>query len=99
MNPSLQVTVNRKMLQPITLSNGVTLPKGTSVAVSAACASKDPAIFENPEEFDGFRYHNLRQKEENDAKYQFATIGSDALSFGTWNPIFCLGSRANLNLI
>jgi hypothetical protein len=33
------------------------------LAASAACVNKDPAIFENPEEFDGFRYHNLRQKE------------------------------------
>jgi cytochrome P450 len=83
MNPSLQVTVNRKILQPVTLSNGVTLPKGTSVAASAACVNKDPAIFEKPEEFDGFRYHDLRQNGGNEAKYQFATIGRDALSFGT----------------
>lgn len=78
----MQVTVNRKILSPVTLSNGVTLPVGTSIAASAACVNTDPTLFENPEEFDGFRFSKLREKEGNEAKYQFATIGSDALNFG-----------------
>jgi hypothetical protein len=63
-----------------------------SLFTQAAEAATDVPLgrvtpLENPEEFDGFRYHNLRQKEGNEAKYQFATIGSDALSS---LPSFCL---------
>lgn len=82
MNPSLQVTVNRKILRPVILSNGFTLPVGTSIAASAGCVNKDPTLFEKSDEFDGFRFYKLRKKEGDETKYQFATIGSDALNFG-----------------
>ncbi|KAJ6092289.1 hypothetical protein N7467_004258 [Penicillium canescens] len=81
MNPPSMVSTNRKVLKSMKLSNGVELPVGTSLAASAGCVSRDAEIWEKPNEFDGFRFHKLRQQ-EGEEKYQFTSVNQDALSFG-----------------
>ena len=81
LSPPSMVSTNRKALKPLKLSNGVTIPAGTSLAASPACVSRDPAIWKNPDEFDGLRFYKLREA-EGEEKYQFATINEDSLSFG-----------------
>jgi hypothetical protein len=85
MNPPSMVSTNRKVLKSMKLSNGIELPVGTSLAASAGCVSRDAEIWEKPNEFDGFRFHKLRQQ-EGEEKYQFTSVNQDALSFGK----FCL---------
>ena len=42
------------------------------------------AFYENPGEFDGFRFYNLRDKDEQDGvtKYQMVNTSTDYLAFG-----------------
>lgn len=81
MSPPSMVSTNRKALKPLKLSSGVVIPAGTSLAASPACVSRDPAIWLNPDEFDGLRFYKLRE-EEGEEKYQFASVNQDSLSFG-----------------
>lgn len=85
-NPPSLVSTNRKIFKSMKLSDGTELPVGTSLAAPAGCVSKDPALWENPEKFDGLRCYKLRQ-ESGDEKYQFASASKDALSFGKFRKI------------
>jgi cytochrome P450 len=62
--------MNRQVEQEITLSNGLTLPKGTHIGVAAGPNALDPEFFEDPDRFDGFRFEKLRALPGNDNKYQ-----------------------------
>lgn len=75
------VSTNQKALKPLKLFNGVIIPAGTSLAASPACVSRDPTIWNIPDEFDGLRFYKLREAEGKE-KYQLATVNEDSLSFG-----------------
>ncbi|KAI1176099.1 cytochrome p450 monooxygenase [Nemania sp. FL0916] len=76
------VSVNRMVLSPVKLSDGTILPKNTSIAVAADAVARDPRIWGNPSEFDGFRFEKLRKTPADDNKYQFTSINEESLSFG-----------------
>jgi cytochrome P450 len=81
-NPAGLATMSREVLKPITFSDGTILSKGIFVAMPAHQLNMDSKLWENPEEFDGFRFEKLRAKEGNDNKFQFVTTGADNLNFG-----------------
>ncbi|KAK6591610.1 cytochrome p450, partial [Botrytis cinerea] len=82
MNPLNLVTMNRKMMDTVQLSDGTILPKGSFLGMAAGSIGFDPRIFENPDEFDGFRFEKLRQQEGAENKFQLVTTGKDSLAFG-----------------
>lgn len=81
LNPASLISVTRKVLKPVKLSNGVELPAGTGIGASSACVGRDPQLWDNADEFDGFRFFKLREK-EGDERYQFTSVNGDALGFG-----------------
>ncbi|KAE9977315.1 hypothetical protein BLS_001499 [Venturia inaequalis] len=84
LNPANSTTINRLMRADFTLSNGLTLPKGSRFCVPASQVSLDPEVWEDPYEFDGFRYETLRnEKPENISQMQFPTPTTHSLHFGT----------------
>ena len=84
------VVTTRLVLQPFTFSNGVIIPPGMLVSIPASATQADERIHENPNEFDGFRFEKLREKEGDDAtgKHQAVSVSSENLVFGlgrhTW---------------
>ncbi|KAI1356562.1 cytochrome p450 monooxygenase [Xylaria sp. FL0043] len=76
------VSVNRKVLQPVTLSDGTSLPVNTSIAVAADAVARDDRIWNNASEFDGFRFEKLRKTDADDNQFQFTSINEKSLSFG-----------------
>jgi Cytochrome P450 len=50
------VVLQRKVLKPFTFSNGVILPTGTYLAAHLRAVHHDGSLYEDPEEFDGFRF-------------------------------------------
>jgi cytochrome P450 len=70
--------------EPIELSDGTTLNKGTHFCVASSQWAMDPTVFPNPELFDGFRYHRMRNdpEEKNPNRHQFATTDKNHLHFG-----------------
>ncbi|KAI0294857.1 cytochrome P450 [Multifurca ochricompacta] len=57
------VGMQRVALRPFTFSNGMTIPAGTMVAFPLGAVHTDGAAYSNPEEFDGFRFSKLCEKE------------------------------------
>jgi len=75
--------VSRLALRPFTFSNGVTIPAGTLVSLPARPIHVDDDIYPNAEEFDGYRFSKLREKNSNmAAKHQMVTASAELLSFG-----------------
>jgi cytochrome P450 len=88
--PFFPVGMMRLALRPLTLSNGMTIPAGTLVAVPASATQRDETIYSNPDEFDGFRFAKLRESEVDatTSKYQAVSTSNEYLPFGlgrhTW---------------
>ena len=82
MNPLGQLSFDRKVTSDLTLPDGTVLPRGTYIATASSEINRDPTLWENPDEFDGFRFEKLRQKPGNENKYQFVTTGVDSMQFG-----------------
>ena len=86
LNPHNQLTFDREIRAKggFTLSNGVHLRQGAHVAVAANQMALDPNIWENPDEFHGFRFAELRSASKTDAnKFQFATTSpANSMYFG-----------------
>ncbi|GMG37336.1 unnamed protein product [Aspergillus oryzae] len=56
LNPPSEVSAQRVLGRPLTLSDGVTLPKGTHVCFPSGPMSRDPTVVPDPLTFDGFRW-------------------------------------------
>jgi cytochrome P450 len=84
LNPITMVIGKRILRQPVTLSSGTHLPKGTRVAVPTEAVSNDPENFPEPEKFDGYRFVKLRSAKEGSTSqyHQFVTANKTSLNFG-----------------
>ncbi|KAL4918485.1 cytochrome P450 [Aspergillus aurantiobrunneus] len=56
LNPTSEVNVQRIAKQTIIFPDGLIIPKGTYLCFPAGPLSRDPALLESPEVFDGFRW-------------------------------------------
>ena len=64
----------RKVMSPITLSNGMHIPKNTIVEVDWHGISRDENIYPEPEKFDALRFYKLRtEKEKVSNQVEYAT--------------------------
>lgn len=52
--------MEREVLEDVTLSGGVQVKRGTNTVVIPL--SRDPSVYENPDEYDGYRFYRLRQQ-------------------------------------
>ncbi|KAL3417887.1 hypothetical protein PVAG01_10897 [Phlyctema vagabunda] len=82
LSPPSTLAMMRMTTADLKLSEGLTLPKGTSVAVSANGPNMTSPFIKDPEEFKGFRYAELRDLPGNENRFQFVTTGMDSLNFG-----------------
>ncbi|KAF4636465.1 hypothetical protein G7Y89_g1617 [Cudoniella acicularis] len=82
MNPPSQLGFKRAIKVPLTLSDGVILPKNIYLMVPVAPVVMDPSIVPNPTDFSGFRHYELRQRPREHMRHQFATTSRDNLHFG-----------------
>ncbi|KAL5364135.1 putative P450 monooxygenase [Aspergillus floccosus] len=84
MNPPGLVTMLRHVTSPsgLRLSTGHVIPQGTVVGVSNHMVTQS---YPDPDTFDGFRFHKMRQQPGHEIRHQFVATGPDALSFGHGN--------------
>lgn len=67
----------------ITFRNGLHLPQGTVFGVANALINIDPQHWKNPEQFQGFRYANLRASDpENSQRFFMTSTGHSQMTFG-----------------
>ncbi|KAI6785534.1 Ent-kaurene oxidase-like protein [Emericellopsis cladophorae] len=85
LNQTVLMTFNRKLAKSLKFADGTVLPRGTCITMPSVAVSRDPEYFENPDEFDGFRFYEKRSTtiDKSEANRQsFAAIGPDNLAFG-----------------
>ncbi|KAF9634228.1 Cytochrome P450 [Lasiodiplodia theobromae] len=73
-NPPGIMTFNRATTGPVTLSDGLHLPKGTWLAAPSSQIAMDPEIWDEPTKFDGFRFERLRQRQGMSGRYQVSPV-------------------------
>ncbi|KAI9771200.1 MAG: hypothetical protein M1839_002859 [Geoglossum umbratile] len=81
-NPFSLLVLYRLLQKPVKLSIGPTIPKGSIICVDAHHIHGSPKLWENPETYNGMRFHELRKQPGNENRYQFASLGSDAPGWG-----------------
>lgn len=90
------ITNLRMVMEPITLSTGHRLPKGTRIAFDSRSVHMSPQTQtfspeynppENkpPNEFDGFRFYRLRKMAGRENKHLFVTSSPESLTWGYGN--------------
>ncbi|KAB2573491.1 Cytochrome P450 monooxygenase paxP [Lasiodiplodia theobromae] len=83
LNPPGLLTFPRLVRKPITLSNGTLLPEGTQLIVPAGYISLDNEVWERADDFQGFRFADLRTARAEDGhKHQFVSTSPNAMHFG-----------------
>lgn len=76
------VTFNRRLTDPLTLSNGVTLPAATYLSMTHYPMMHDAELYPDPETFDSLRFFKLRQAKGQEERHQFASLSSEIPSWG-----------------
>lgn len=79
--PISVLSMRRKTLREVKLSDGAVLPPNAQVGVSTE-AFKDASVYDNPEEFDGYRFLRLREQPGNEHKWQYVTTSPEHFGFG-----------------
>ncbi|KAJ4263157.1 hypothetical protein NW762_006779 [Fusarium torreyae] len=73
----------RKVMKPISLSDGTLLPAGTKVLAPQAGIALDERYFPDPERFDALRFYKLRQESsEANNRWQFTSLSDTYINFG-----------------
>lgn len=78
---SLSVAMNRRVEEPVTLSDGTHLPAGVYVSIPTLHMREGPT-FEDPDQWDGRRFLRLRAQPGQENKGQLVTVAPEFLSFG-----------------
>ena len=91
-DPSLIVNVTRRAMRDFTFSDGTVVPKGAYVFVAARATHLDEDNYPNPNEFQGFRFSEMREDEGESTKHQTVALGLDWVIFGggkhAWFVVF-----------
>ena len=74
------VNVARLALQDYTFSDGTFIPAGATVGIPTEAVHTDPTNYENPTEFDGFRFSSLPDAEN--LRNQMVSGSTTFYSFG-----------------
>lgn len=77
------VSFNRKVLKPLTLSNGTVLSKGTFIAMPTYFIARDAEYYHSPLVFQPWRFYEKRKANEKaSSQYQFCSTSRENLAFG-----------------
>jgi len=79
------LSLTRKAMKDFTFSNGVTVPAGYTVAAASAGIHHDPELYEDPDNFNGFRFSDMREKGTNEhdpLRHQMVSLDPSYLLFG-----------------
>jgi len=68
--------------KPFTFSNGVTLPVGSGAGIPISPINQEKSIYNNGNEYDGFRFYRMRQEEGETAKTYCVNTNHNFLTFG-----------------
>ncbi|KAK2752697.1 hypothetical protein FQN54_008075 [Arachnomyces sp. PD_36] len=78
----ISATMMRKSLVPYILADGTHLPEGQWVVAPGRAINRASHAYSNPEEYDAFRFSDLREAPSEVTRYQRTTSGEGFTSFG-----------------
>jgi cytochrome P450 len=78
---SISVSLGRIAEADVYLSDGTVIPAGMKCAV-ANTSRHDPALYDNPFGFDGYRFLRMRQTHGKENQAHFVTTSPESLGFG-----------------
>ncbi|XRM46627.1 hypothetical protein ABZX51_009656 [Aspergillus tubingensis] len=81
LNPPGLTSLHRYAMEEITLSDGIVIPKGASLVVSAH-TMQDESIYPNPHTYDGYRFYRKRQEPGQGNKHQLVMTSAEHYGFG-----------------
>lgn len=87
---SRPVTFQRRLMVPLTLSSGSTIPAKSYISIAYQPMLTDPTYYPSPLTFDPLRFYNQRQKEGEEEKHQFASVDLSDLLW-TFGKFACPG--------
>lgn len=73
--------MRRHATENVTLEDGHRIPKGSMVGVSAHW-SWDESVFENPDQFDGYRFYKMSQNPNTEKMSHLVATSPQHLGFG-----------------
>ena len=76
------MSVMRKILQDVTLSDGTFLPNGTLVVGASWSTHHDDRYYSDPNAFNPFRWAELREEDGEGLKHQFVRTSPEYIAFG-----------------
>ncbi|CAI7583247.1 Cytochrome P450 [Penicillium manginii] len=82
LQPVGPATVHRIIKKDFTFTNGLKLPKGTLVFAPNTQLHMDERYYDNPEEFDAFRFHKLGKQSDKPSNYKIAGSTPRTRQFG-----------------
>ncbi|KAF9869582.1 hypothetical protein CkaCkLH20_12975 [Colletotrichum karsti] len=82
MNGPDMTTFQRMATKPLTLKDGTHVPQGTKLELPTSAINFDPAIYPEPQLFDGFRSYRQRQEEGAEIKHSFVAVTRAELGWG-----------------
>ena|SRR6266511_910496 len=78
--------MTRRALADYTFSDGTQIPAGSTLSVSVTHTHLNPETYEDPTEFDGFRFIKMKERAEveglTDRKFDMVTTSLQSLAFG-----------------
>ena len=81
---TLPVAFNRIVKSPLTLSSGLTLPRGTFINMAGESMSRDATYYSNPSIFNGYRFFNADSKTHDSLPiHEFDGIEPGNLAWGS----------------
>lgn len=78
----IRVGSTRTVMKQYTFSDGTAVPAGVVLAAPLRPLLIDENIYEDPNEFRGFRFNDLRERNGESAKYQASNTTPEFLHFG-----------------
>lgn len=70
-------------LRPLTLKNGLHIPKATKMEIATAAIHSDETHFYDAQTFDGLRFYKMRQRyADEESKHQYISTGKSDLAWG-----------------
>ncbi|CAI7586534.1 unnamed protein product [Penicillium bialowiezense] len=84
LKPGSLVNLERKALRDVVLPNGMTIPRGTNIAIDSSMMW-DAAIYPDPLTYDAYRF--LRLRESGNSATALASTSPEHIAFGIGKPI------------
>ncbi|PQE02871.1 cytochrome P450 protein [Rutstroemia sp. NJR-2017a BBW] len=102
MNPLDSVSIQRKVMQPFTLSNGTHIPIGNTICVPQAALMHSPNLYTSPSTFNGYRFVLPEDRDATEPKIKYTDVnaafpfwGASRKAWLSWKMVRIISTQTN----